>query len=191
MDVGTECESKTIAPYRYKRNDVHALPTSRSLRHSLPSVLAISPMSVIRQAKSIPQQSHDITAEDARTSSDQSISKETYQVDPVCEVVGTTGTSEDDYPDGGLRAWLIVAGVSAVVIKLSHLYQSDPNLSGNMQRFCDVSMFEPHVIPLVHSPFYIFPIHVHNLIAFASLPMLTLKRPPDAFLYLFLLVSAT
>jgi len=55
-----------------------------------------------------------------------------------------------------------------------------------MQYFCDVSMFEPHVIPSVNSP-----LHVHNLIAFASLPVLTLKQPPDAFLYLFLLVSAT
>ena len=80
-------------------------------------MLAIRPMSLIRQERSTPQQPHDITAEDARTSSDQSISKETYEVDPICEVVGTTGTSEDDYPDGGLRAWLIVAGVSTLVIK--------------------------------------------------------------------------
>jgi len=70
----------------------------------------------MRQERRTPQQVHDITAEDARTSSDQSISKETYEVDSV---VGTTGTSEDDYPDGGLRAWLIVAGVSTVVIKPS------------------------------------------------------------------------
>ena len=76
-------------------------------------------MSLIRQEKSAPQHSHDIAAEVARTSSDQSISKETYEVDPVCEVVGTTVTSEDDYPDGGLRAWLIVAGVSTLVIKPS------------------------------------------------------------------------
>ena len=40
-------------------------------------------------------------------------------------------------------------------------------------------------------PFDIFPIHVHNLLPFASLPMLTVKQSPDAFLYLFLLVSAT
>jgi len=114
MDIGTESEWKIISPYPYKRSCVHALSSLQRLRHPAPSVLSISPMSVIRQEKSTPQQPHHVTAEDARTSSDQSISKESYEVDPIFEVVGTTGTSEDDYPDGGLRAWLIVAGVSTV-----------------------------------------------------------------------------
>jgi len=69
-------------------------------------------MAVIRQETSTSQHSNDITVENKRTSSDHSISKETYEFDPACEVVGVSGTSEDDYPDGGLRAWLIVAGVS-------------------------------------------------------------------------------
>ena len=69
-------------------------------------------MGVIQQEISASQYSNDVTADNNRTSSDCSISKETYEVNPACEVVGTSGASEDDYPDGGLRAWLIVAGVS-------------------------------------------------------------------------------
>ncbi|KIM36456.1 hypothetical protein M413DRAFT_78221 [Hebeloma cylindrosporum] len=51
--------------------------------------------------------SDEHTAENVRTSSDHSIPKEKYEVD---EPVGISGTYEDDYPDGGVRAWLIVAG---------------------------------------------------------------------------------
>jgi len=57
------------------------------------------------------QHSNDLTVESVLASSEYSISNETYEVNPACEVVGTPETCEDDYPDGGLRAWLIVAGV--------------------------------------------------------------------------------
>lgn len=55
--------------------------------------------------------SNDPIMENVLSPSEHSISKETYEVRPACEVLGNTATSEDDYPDGGLRAWLIVAGV--------------------------------------------------------------------------------
>lgn len=57
------------------------------------------------------QHSHDISVENVRTSQDDSITKEKYEVEPVIEVVKTMEDLDEDFPDGGLRAWLIVAGV--------------------------------------------------------------------------------
>ncbi|KAF8147570.1 MFS general substrate transporter [Crassisporium funariophilum] len=53
--------------------------------------------------------SNDITAENVRISTDNSISKEKYEGDTVIEEI-REGESEEDFPDGGLRAWLIVCG---------------------------------------------------------------------------------
>ena len=55
----------------------------------------------------------DITVENVRVSSDgSSISKEKYDLEvqiPVEEI--SDKNTDDDHPDGGLTAWLIVAGV--------------------------------------------------------------------------------
>ncbi|PPQ91371.1 hypothetical protein CVT25_004138 [Psilocybe cyanescens] len=58
--------------------------------------------------------SHDITIENVRSSraDSASTSKEKYTVEPAVEVTSTKEKeeTEDDHPDGGSRAWLIVAG---------------------------------------------------------------------------------
>ncbi|KAH9484578.1 Aspyridones efflux protein apdF [Psilocybe cubensis] len=61
--------------------------------------------------------SHDITIENVRSSradSMSSTSKEKYTVHSTIEAASTKdkeeGEVEDDYPDGGTRAWLILAG---------------------------------------------------------------------------------
>ena len=116
MDIGTESRLEILLSMNrhIRAVTVHLTSFHRSLPlcPSPPSILAFNPMSVIRQETSTSQHSNDITVENKRTSSNHSISKETYEADPACEVAGASGTSEDDYPDGGLRAWLIVAGVS-------------------------------------------------------------------------------
>ena len=57
--------------------------------------------------------SKDITVENVRVSNDgSSISKEKYDLEvqtPVEEI--TNQITDDGHPDGGLTAWLIVAGV--------------------------------------------------------------------------------
>ncbi|KDR69289.1 hypothetical protein GALMADRAFT_256119 [Galerina marginata CBS 339.88] len=54
-----------------------------------------------------PRHSNDITTENVRSSEENSITKEKYAADTV---VTTQEAAESDYPDGGLRAWLIVCG---------------------------------------------------------------------------------
>ena len=65
--------------------------------------------------------SNDITIGNTRSSDvDQnSIEKEKYEANAdVEEVPGRSKevTAEEDYPDGGLRAWLIVVGVSCSLL---------------------------------------------------------------------------
>ena len=65
--------------------------------------------------------SNDITIGNTRSSDvDQnSIEKEKYEANAdVEEVPGRSKevTAEEDYPDGGLRAWLIVVGVSSSLL---------------------------------------------------------------------------
>lgn len=45
---------------------------------------------------------------------------------------------EDDFPDGGLRAWLVVFGV-CFLLDLHPVYNIDSGPSGHVQRICDVS----------------------------------------------------
>lgn len=129
MDIGTESQLEILSPMdHHKRAATPHLAfflTNPPFSPIFPQLCSPSSMAVIRQNTSTSQHSNDITAETKRTSSDHSMSKETYEVDPACEVVENSGPSDDDYPDGGLRAWLIVAGVSFDNIYISrNLIQS-------------------------------------------------------------------
>ena len=55
----------------------------------------------------------DITVENVPVSNDgNSISKEKYDIEVQSPVIETLGQNSDHgYPDGGLAAWLVVAGV--------------------------------------------------------------------------------
>jgi len=77
-----------------------------------PPLLSFYRMTVIYQDARDFQHSNDFIVENVLASSEDSIAKETHEVKPAFEVVvRTQGEFEEDYPDGGLMAWLIVAGV--------------------------------------------------------------------------------
>ena len=84
----------------------------------------------------------DITVENVGVSDNGSlISKENYDLEvqtPVEEIINQNTLADDGHPDGGLRAWLIVAGVRLLFpIVNSQFYNTfPPSLSQAMCNTC-------------------------------------------------------
>ena len=76
----------------------------------------------------------DITIENVRISNDSSISKEKYDLEAPVEELSNQNT-DDGHPDGGLTAWLVVAGVRILFLIVT--LQSHRN--GSPQAMCSTS----------------------------------------------------
>jgi hypothetical protein len=72
----------------------------------------------------------DITVDNPRLSNDDSsISKEKYDLEVTTAGEILNQNADDDHPDGGLTAWLIVAGVRLLFpIVASQSYETFPSL---------------------------------------------------------------
>lgn len=102
-------------------------------------LLSLPPLSMVRCTKNSQHSIEDITVENVRVSSDgSSISKEKYDLEvqtPVEEI--SAQNTDDGHPDGGLTAWLIVAGVCRLLfIASSQSYDTFPPFSQAMCNTC-------------------------------------------------------
>ena len=92
---------------------------------------------MVRRTNNSQHSNKDITIENVRVSNNgSSISEEKYDLEvqtPIEEVINQNTLADDGHPDGGLTAWLIVAGVRLLFpIVNSQSYNTSPPFTGDV-----------------------------------------------------------
>lgn len=101
------------------------------------SHLKLNSMDQVEPVKSIPEGIPTFAMGDQQGSSDSEKGDQNSGSTSIGDEKIDETAAEDDYPDGGLRAWLIIVGVSVFRLSYSNWFDSRL-LIGHMQRLCYV-----------------------------------------------------